>query len=169
MTLEVRRLRASDPTKAFRCGHNGLDYFLRKYALANDNEGLSATWVCVDGLSVAGFVTVVAKSVEATVLQGAVPNLPAYPVPVLLLARMGAAKKLQKKGIGRLLLRPVYQTAVEQAGLSGCAGVFTDAKPDAVGFYTKVGFVVVRAPHPEDDTTGMFMPLAAVRAALLAA
>ncbi|MBL8600363.1 MAG: GNAT family N-acetyltransferase [Myxococcales bacterium] len=166
MTFEVRRLRASDLTKAFRCGHHGLDNFLRRHALTNQSRGLSATWVCVVGLEVAGFVTVAATSVKPTEIEPHALDLPPYPAPALLLARMGTALKYQKQGVGDLLLRAVYETACVQAKHVGCVGVLVDAKPGAVNFYARKHFSVVQEPADAESATVMFRPMVDVRAEL---
>lgn len=59
-------------------------------------------------------------------------RLPAYPLPVLRLARLGVDTRAQGLGIGKALLRHVLALAVEQRGRIGGVGVVTDAKPEAV-------------------------------------
>lgn len=70
-------------------------------------------------------------------------RLPAYPLPVLRLARLGVDTGAQGHGIGKILLRHVLALSVEQRGRIGCVGVVTDAKPEAVSFCQGLGFVAV--------------------------
>jgi ribosomal protein S18 acetylase RimI-like enzyme len=94
---------------------------------------------------IVGFATVAASSVERTSVPGARlrKRLPAYPLPVLRLARVGVDTRAQGLGIDKALLRHVLALAVEQRDRIGCVGVVTDAKPEAVSFYHGLGFVAV--------------------------
>jgi GNAT superfamily N-acetyltransferase len=67
-------------------------------------------------------------------------RLPAFPLPVLRLARLAVASEVQGQGVGRLLLRTVFTLAWRMSEELGCVGVLVDAKPPAVGFYASLGF-----------------------------
>ena len=88
-----------------------------------------------------GFATVAASSVERANIPGARlrKRLPANPLPVLRLARLGVDTRAQGLGIGKALLAHVFVLAVEQRDRLGCVGVVTDAKVEAVGFYETLG------------------------------
>ena len=49
-------------------------------------------------------------------------------------------QRAQGHGIGRLLLRAMLELALEMRDRAGCIGVVVDARDDAVGFYTSLGF-----------------------------
>jgi len=91
-------------------------------------------------------------------------RLPAYPLPVLRLARLAVDQRAKGQGVGGLLLRAVFALAHKMA--AGCIGVVVDAKPEAVGFYRKLGFIDLDAtagllgdrPQP----VAMFIELGAV-------
>jgi len=164
--MEVRRVRGSDVLGGFGSGNADLDRYLHQYAKQNDRRHWNATWIAVDDGEVAGFATVVAGAVEAKELESVLPKLPQYPAPILRLARLAADQHYTGKGVASALLQAVFQAAVEQAERTGCVGVFADAKPGAVTFYEKLGFVTVHHPETGESTAGMFLPLAAVRARL---
>jgi GNAT superfamily N-acetyltransferase len=67
-------------------------------------------------------------------------KLPHYPLPILRLARLAVDRSAQGRGLGKLLLRAVFQIARDMADSIGCVGVVLDAKPDAVAFYERYGF-----------------------------
>jgi len=67
-------------------------------------------------------------------------RLPAYPLPVLRLARLAVDERFQGHGIGRLLLRAMFEVALEMRDRVSCIGVVVDAKTDAVAFYASLGF-----------------------------
>ena len=70
-------------------------------------------------------------------------KLPQYPLPVLRLARLAVDETAQRQGIGVALLRFALRLALAMANDYGCVGVVVDAKPDAVAFYARYGFVAV--------------------------
>jgi hypothetical protein len=63
----------------------------------------------------------------------------------------------------------VCQLAGKMADDYGCAGIVVDAKPDAVSFYAKYGFVPHDALEGHSEarprTTLMFLPMSAIKAA----
>lgn len=143
-TVEIRALGRDDDRSRFSCGQPDLDRFFQHFAGQNQFKlHLAVTYVaCVEG-HILGFATVAAASVERQDVPGARlrRRLPAYPLPVLRLARLGVDARAQGMGIGKALLRHAFALAVEQRDRMGCVGVVTDAKPDAVDFYRSLGFL----------------------------
>jgi GNAT superfamily N-acetyltransferase len=95
--------------------------------------------------------------------------MPAYPLPILRLARLGVDRTAQGSGIGRMLLRHVFELAVSQRDALGCVGVVTDAKPDAVAYYEKLGFVPlegVREGSLHGGPTPMFLDVQIIATAV---
>lgn len=144
--IEIRPLANVDDRSGFSCGQPDLDRFFQHYAGQNQfTLRLAVTYVAVVEARIVGFATVAASSIE----RASVPSvrlrkrLPAYPLPVLRLARLGVDTRAQGLGIGSALLRHVLALAAEQRDRIGCVGVVTDAKPDAVSFYRGLGFVPV--------------------------
>jgi predicted N-acetyltransferase YhbS len=68
-------------------------------------------------------------------------KLPQYPLPVLRLARLAVDGRAQGRGIGSALLRAVFLLAHRMSEEFGCTGVVVDAKPEAIPFYEKLGFI----------------------------
>ena len=89
---------------------------------------------------------------------------------MLRLARLGVDRPAQGQGLGVELLRFVLRLAVGMADDYGCVGVIVDAKPDAVAFYAKYGFVEVDAVEGRSDArpapTPMFLSIRAVKGAI---
>lgn len=145
-TIEIRPLARDDDRSGFSCGQADLDRFFEHYAGQNQFKlHLAVTYVAVVEARIAGFATVAASSIE----RASVPSsrlrrrLPAYPLPVLRLARLGVDTRTQGLGIGKALLRHVLALAVRQRDRLGCVGVVTDAKAETVGFCQALGFVAV--------------------------
>jgi len=78
--------------------------------------------------------------------------------------------RFQGHGIGKLLLSTMLTLALEMRDRPGCIGVVVDAKPDAVAFYSSLGFT------PIDLTSGalgdwpepgaMFLPIGQIATAV---
>jgi predicted N-acetyltransferase YhbS len=126
---------------------------------------ISVTYVAVDGTSILGFMTVTAGALETSALRAA-RKLPAYPMPVLRLARLAVDQQAQGRGVGPALLRFSFSLAHEMARRLGCVGVVVDAKADAVGFYTRYGFFPREAEvgqlRDRPEPTPMFLELGAI-------
>ena len=143
--IQVRRLETSDDRSIFRSGNIDLDRFFQRFAGQNQfRHHVGTTYVAVQQGSILGYATVSAAHLEL----GALPDdqrkgMPAYPLPVLRLARLAVAESAQGQGIGRVLLRAVFSLAHQMSEDLGCVGVLVDAKPEAVGFYRALGFVAL--------------------------
>ncbi len=147
MTVAVRRLRPDDGRTDFRSGNIDLNRFFARYAGQNQfRHHIGTTYVAVDGSAILGFATVAASELTCTMLAPAArKRLPAYPLPVLRLARLAVDQRATGQGVGQLLLRTVFALAHKMADEMGCVGVVVDAKPEAAGFYRKLGFIELEA------------------------
>ena len=169
---EIRPLRLEDNRSEFTCGEPSLDRFFQHYAGQSQFKlSLSVTYVAIASTTVLGFATVSAGTIERyehpdSKLQ---KRLPGYPIPILRLARLGVSTTFQGCGIGRALLRHVFLIAVEQQAKIGCLGVVSDAKPDAISFYERLGFIPlsgVREGRIHGDPLPMFLDVRLLKAAL---
>lgn len=170
--IEIRALRERDDRSQFRSDDADLDRFFRQFAGQNQfRHHLGVTYVAVDGQHVLGFATVAAAHLEIDGLPAAArQKLPRYPLPVLRLARLAVDRSAQGQGLGLQLLRFVLQLALRMSDDYGCVGIVVDAKPDALAFYTKYGFLPVEALEGASDArpapTPMFLSIRAVRHAM---
>lgn len=170
--MEIRVLREHDDRSSFLSGDADLDRFFRQFAGQNQfRHHVGVTYVADDGDRILGFATVAAAHVEIEGLPVAArKKLPRYPLPVLRLARLGVDLRAQGQGLGIQLLRFVLQLALGMAGNYGCVGVIVDAKPNAIGFYTKYGFIPVDVVEGRSDArpapSPMFLSTRAINDAL---
>lgn len=172
MTIEIRLLEQADDRKAFRSGDPDLDSFFRKYAWQNQfRHHIGNTYVAADLRKILGFMTISVGSIELDRLPPDVrKKLPRYPVPVLRVARLAVAEDTQQQGVGKRLMRAAFTMAVEVREKFGCIGIVVDARPDAKGFYSSLGFdalEVVGGEMGEKPTPKpMFLPIKEVEAAI---
>jgi GNAT superfamily N-acetyltransferase len=169
--MEIRALRPIDDRSAFRSGDEALDRFFHRYAGQNQfRHYLGVTYIAVEGVRVLGFATVAPGQLDIEGLAEATrKKMPRYPLPILRLARLAVDVSARSRGLGTELLRFVCGLAAAMADDYGCAGIIVDAKPDAVPFYSRYGFVAhdvlegrsEERPRP----TPMFLAMRAIKAA----
>ncbi|MDP3775155.1 MAG: GNAT family N-acetyltransferase [Gemmatimonadales bacterium] len=151
--MEIRALGEDDDRSQFQSGDPDLDRFLHRFAGQNQfRHYVGVTYVVAEDRRILGFATVAPGHVEVDGLPAtARKKLPRYPLPVLRLARLAVDRSARGQGLGAQLLRFVCQLALRMAKDYGCVGVVVDAKPDAVGFYAKYGFIPLDAVEGQSD------------------
>ena len=169
--MEIRALSEGDDRSQFRSGDPELDRFFHKFAGQNQfKHYVGTTYVAVDGRQILGFATVAPGHVEIEGMPASMRRkLPRYPLPVLRLARLAVDASARGQGLGSQILRFVLGLGVRMANDYGCVGVVVDAKPDAVEFYTRYGFVPLEAIEGQADArpqpTAMFLSMRAITGA----
>lgn len=148
----------------FRSGNDALDAWLRDHALAYQRMDSARTFVLVEqGHIVVGYFSLTMGSVlRADPPQRLVCGLPAYPVGVVLLARLAVDASHQGEGIGGLLLAEALRKAVAAGDAAAARLVVVDAIDDAAArFYARHGFLAV-PEHP----TRLYRRVKDIRASL---
>lgn len=169
--MEIRPLREDDDRSGFDSGDPDLDRFLHRYAGQNQfRHHIGTTYVAVVSGRVAGYATIAPGSLEIDEAPVSIrKGLPAYPLPILRLARLATDKAARGRGIGKGLLRRVFGLALTMARDFGCAGVIVDSKQDSVGFYEGLGFMRLEVLEGEMETRPrpvvMFLPIRDIEAA----
>lgn len=168
--IDVRVLTPDVDRTQFHSGDPDLDRFFLRYAGQNQfRHHVGVSYVAWEDGALLGFVTVAAAQIEPAVLPGRrAAGLPRHQYPALRLARLAVAESARGRGVGQHLVRFVLQLAVVMADQIGCIGVLVDAKPGAVGFYRKLGFVEVDLTYGEladrPVPLTMYLAIGAVRA-----
>ena len=144
MSIVVRRLAPEDDRTGFHRGNIELDRFFLRYAGQNQfRHHIGTSYVAIDEQrGILGFATVTASELTLARRHSTKRRrLPAYPLPVLRLARLAVDERARGLGVCALLLRAVFQLAHQMADDMGCVGVVVDAKTEAVSYYRQLGFV----------------------------
>jgi GNAT superfamily N-acetyltransferase len=167
----IRALAASDDRSAFRSGDVDLDRFFAKYAGQNQwKHHIGTTYVAEDAGVVLGYATVSPGSIEIDSVPAALARkLPRYPLPVLRLVRLATDERARGRGVGKALVRFVFDLALRLSDEYGCLAVVVDAKPGAVAFYEGFGFEAIEAiegvSSARPEPTLMLLPVSVILAA----
>lgn len=132
--------------KNFDCGKPDMNQFLSRYADKNRKLGISSTWVLPvnnphetsEKIAIRAYYTLA----FSTVAREQIPsdkNLPAYPVPVILLARLAVNRAFQGQNLGtKTLVTALRQCVVLTDYSLPVLGVVIDVLDnEALIFYQK--------------------------------
>lgn len=128
----VRKLAASDGVQSFDCGEPGLNLFLQRFALINQQSHSAQTYVSVLASEVVGFYSLAVGSVEpSAAAPRVIKGVPRHPVPVMILARLAVDRRHQGVGLGRALLKDALLRTAQAADIAGIRALLVHAKDDA--------------------------------------
>jgi GNAT superfamily N-acetyltransferase len=171
MKINIRLLTERDDRSHFTSGNFELDRFFHLYAGQNQfRHHIGSTYIAIDDDSgeMYGFATVAPAHIDE-LPDNLRKNLPLYPLPVLRMARLAVSQKAQGQGIGKALLRFVFDLALKLSVDYGCIGVLVDAKKDADEFYRQYGFypldVIQGQSSARPHGVVMFLPIGTIRKA----
>jgi GNAT superfamily N-acetyltransferase len=140
----IELLSSGHDRKAFTCGADALDRYIRVQASQDVRRRIATCFVALEEGSdvVAGFYTLAATSlVLADLPESQARKLPRYPaVPAILLGRLAVATEAKGQGLGAALLHDAIRRTDESK--IGAYALVVDAKDDAAkAFYQHFGFI----------------------------
>jgi len=135
--------------QAFDCGEPALTEFLHARAAKHQALRVSRTFVLSDNIEprkILGFYSLCNCQIgRDDILPEEARKLPQYPLPAILLARLGVDQNAQGKGYGELLLMDVIKRCALVSQQTGVYAVVVDAKHDhAKRFYERFGFTQIK-------------------------
>ncbi len=147
--LRLARLDETHYLDDFDSGSTELDGWLRRHGMAAQQMDSARTFVAVWAGRVVGYFSLTMGSVlRAEAPARFVRGLPAYPVGIVLLARLAVDRGGQGRGVGSRLLADALRKAVAAGEAAAARLVVVDAIDDrAVAFYQRHGFIAV-PEHP---------------------
>jgi predicted N-acetyltransferase YhbS len=145
-------LTADHDVSQFDCQHPSLTDWLKKRALANNQQRGSRTHVVCDGNRVVGFHALAAGSVEHEASPKSLTRNMPKPIPAIVLGRLAVDTQYQRQGIGAGLLQDAIFRALSAANQVAARVLLCHAiDNEARTFYLKHGFV----QSPVEDLTVM--------------
>lgn len=143
---------------AFRCSDYQITNYFRRHALTNMQSRIANTRVFRDRETdlIVGFSTLSSASLSFdSVPEQFTAGLPRYPIPVVLLGRMGVDRRYERQGFGRRLVIDAILRAYRQDVMAAYA-MIVDPKEGVRDFYLKnFGFIPL-----VDDPARLFVHLA---------
>ena len=168
----IERIGAHHDCDKFRCNHGKLQLFIRRHALANDQNDFGVTHVAVDAAdkTVVGYYTLSSATVRAKEFPEEESKFHYTDVGVILIGMLAVHKNQKRKKIGEGMLIHLLHKAEEVSQRCGAYAVVVDSLPteEAIGFYTKYGFQKLKKEN-QDGTVPMFIFMRKVREMLDAA
>jgi GNAT superfamily N-acetyltransferase len=169
MAIVIRRLEARDSVDNFDCGDEPLNNYLKRHAWNNqEKSSIGVTYVAVEDEIpvVLGYFTLAMASVpRAAFPKKRIRGLPAYDLPLILLARLAVDRRFAGRGLGHALISEAFRISLRVADEVGCRCIVTDAYPGRTAWYARYGFVPI-AGAAESGPQRMFLDLRTIRAAL---
>jgi len=168
MTINLKSLifsKLTDDTdvSSFSCSDSDdLQDFLRTAAKNNQRERISTTYTVHSGTELVAFFSLSMGCIRSEFVKDKVTvdvDAPPNNYPALLLARIATKDGYQSQGIGREMLKRVFNLAFDLTDQIGCRFVKVDAKKDprTILFYEKNGgFIKI---HENADTIQMVVDL----------
>jgi ribosomal protein S18 acetylase RimI-like enzyme len=151
ITLQQLEIVPADHTKYdlshFDCGHADLNDFIKVDCPRHIAQRLSFTRLAIFENNIVGYITLLADSIALHITEREwfiQKNLSVQQVPALKIGRLGIENKYKGRNIGTALMRYSVGVAFRMNDeLSvGCRFLTVDSDQDAVGFYTRIGFVM---------------------------
>ena len=140
----------------FDCGgHQSLNDWLKRFALTNQKNESSRTYVVHRNGLVVGYYSISAGSVSVEEAPARISKgLAKHPIPVILLARLAVDKYEKGAGLGKALLKDALRRIAQAADIIGARAVLVHAIDEqARTFYEHFGF----EPSPVHDLQLMLL------------
>jgi GNAT superfamily N-acetyltransferase len=161
-------LAENDSVDNFDCGDEALNNYLTRHAWNNQQKSsIGVTYVAEDEIApkvVIGYFTLATSSVPRDALpRKYIRGLPAYDLPVILLARLAVDRRFSGRGLGEALLSDALTISLSVSNQVGCRCIIVDAYPTAVRWYKRYGFCPIEGV--KSGSVRMYLDIRTVRAA----
>jgi GNAT superfamily N-acetyltransferase len=140
--------------KQFDCGHAVINKFVRESLVPQVKRQLSVAYVLTDSDEqdrFVGFFTVAHHAIDASALSSLqLGSLPRQ-IPCARLIMLGVDQAYKNQNLGSRLMRQALVITKAASSRIGCYGLYLDSDPAAIGFYQKLGFVLLegnKSPVP---------------------
>jgi GNAT superfamily N-acetyltransferase len=149
--------------KAFSCGNEPFDRYLKQQASQDARRHVAAPFVAVPeegDTTILGYYTLSAFAIDlGTLPHSTTSKLPYYPlVPATLLGRLAVDRRHQGRGLGGfLLMDALHQVYLRSPQIASAAFVVHAIDDDAFRFYRHFDFT----PFPERRDQ-LFLPMAPI-------
>ncbi|QWL72078.1 N-acetyltransferase [Aeromonas hydrophila] len=146
--------------KKFDCGNKVINDYVAKSLKSNVRNGDAYSQALIDVKTgdFFGFFSCTGYSLARTRLAGVFEKSLPSEVFVIRLVMLGVSIDKQKKEYGLDLMQSFFEHALKVHETMPIKGVFLDADPEAVNFYTRLGFIPLPEPS-HGGVTPMFLKI----------
>jgi predicted N-acetyltransferase YhbS len=133
----------------FDCGTQSLNEWLTRHALQSQQSDSAQTYVACRERRVIGYYSLVSASVQHSEAPARiVKGQPAFPIGMILLARLAVDHREKRQSLGKALLKDALTRIAQAADIIGARGVLVHSLDDnARRFYQHFNF----EPSPVDS------------------
>ena len=137
-------LDASHLLEEFKCGKTSLNDWLLRHARQAQASGSAKTYVITEDQRLAGYYSLTVGQIDTFEAPDRVrKGMGAYPIPVVILARLAVATQDQGRGVGIGMLQDAIRRTLIVAEQAGVRALLTHPiDEDAARFYLRFGFEV---------------------------
>lgn len=126
-----RKIEKQDNVANFSCGVESLDDWLKELAWKNHRANNAVTYVTTLNNEVVGYYALssggVSRKTMPKLLRGNRPK----DVPVILLGRFAVDVRAQNKGVGKSMLKDMFERAISAAEIIGAAAILIHAQDES--------------------------------------
>lgn len=135
-------LGASHLLEGFDCGKPGLNDWLLRHARQAQTSGSAKTYVVTEDQRLVGYYSLVVGQIDTLEAPGRLrKGMGAYPIPVVILARLAVAMQSHGHGVGAGMLKDAIRRTAAIAEQVGVRALLTHPiDEDATRFYLRFGF-----------------------------
>lgn len=135
-------LNASHALEGFDCGKTSLNDWLLRHARQAQASGSAKTYVILEDQRLVGYYSLTVGQIDTLEAPDRVrKGMGAYPIPVVILARLAVAIGNHGRGIGVGMLQDAIRRTVVIAEQAGVRALLTHPlDEDAARFYLRFGF-----------------------------
>ncbi len=144
--LHIVPLARDNNLSSFSSSNEDLNDFLKNDALKSQEDLISRTYLCLWHDRLTGFFTLVTDTIEVKLIEqdDGIDGYTYQKYPAIKIARMAVDENLSGAGIGRYLLLSAVGKVHHISQEVGCGYITVDSKREAIGFYEKNGFKIIK-------------------------
>jgi len=137
-------LDAGHVLEEFECGKTSLNDWLLRHARQPQASGSAKTYVITEDRRLVGYYSLTVGQIDTFEAPDRVrKGMGAYPIPVVILARLAVATQDQGRGVGIGMLQDAIRRTLIVAEQAGVRALLTHPiDEDAARFYLRFGFEV---------------------------
>ena len=138
----LQALDGSHVLEGFDCGKPGLNDWLLRHARQAQASGSAKTYIVTEDQRLVGYYSLAVGQIDTFEAPDRVrKGMGAYPIPVVILARLAVAMQDHGRGVGIGMLQDAIRRTVAIAEQAGVRALLTHPiDEDAARFYLRFGF-----------------------------